>query len=92
MDIAMFYNEHPINEAEVLSKLAAAGRDLDALRVEHLFDYDQDHYGGLEANDALVAALQVISRSRVLDVCSGMGGPARYLAWKTGCTVLGAWI
>jgi ubiquinone/menaquinone biosynthesis C-methylase UbiE len=25
----------------------------------------------------------------VLDVCSGMGGPARYLSWKTGCHVTG---
>jgi len=25
----------------------------------------------------------------VLDICSGMGGPARYLAWKTGCDVTG---
>jgi len=25
----------------------------------------------------------------VLDVCSGMGGPARYFAWKTGCDVTG---
>ena len=26
---------------------------------------------------------------RVLDVCSGMGGPARYIAWQSGCDVTG---
>jgi ubiquinone/menaquinone biosynthesis C-methylase UbiE len=31
----------------------------------------------------------IISSDHLLDVCSGVGGPARYIAWKSGCRVTG---
>jgi len=88
--VTSFYDEHPINEEEILSKLQGEGKHLDALSPEDLFAYDQDHYGTLKATDALAALLGLNESSHVLDVCSGMGGTSRYLAWRYGCRVVGA--
>jgi ubiquinone/menaquinone biosynthesis C-methylase UbiE len=87
--VIRFYETHPINEYEILEKLRVDGVDLAALTEEILKDYDQDHFGGLEAVDALAEAAGISSASHVLDVCSGMGGPARYLAHRLGCRVTG---
>ena len=65
------------------------GGDLRGLRAEDLFDFDQDHYGGLAAVDALARRAGVGAASRVLDVCAGLGGPARFLATRRGCRVVG---
>jgi SAM-dependent methyltransferase len=82
-----FYDEHPISERAVL---AAARRRANgaALRAEDLFPFDQDHYGGVGAVDALARRAGVTARSRVLDVCAGLGGPARFLAARHGCRVV----
>jgi ubiquinone/menaquinone biosynthesis C-methylase UbiE len=88
-EVVAFYDEHPINEGEVLSKLQADGKQLDALQPADLLAYDQDHYGGTEASDALAQRLALAPGMRVLDVCAGMGGTSRYLAWKYGCIVVG---
>lgn len=88
-EIERLYNEHPINEQEILSKLEEAGKDLKSLRPEDLSIFDQDHYGGIEATDLLVERLRIGKGSRVLDVCSGLGGTSRYLAYRHGCTVVG---
>jgi len=50
---------------------------------------DQFHYKGIEANEEILELLQVEASDRLLDVGSGIGGPARYISWKTGCTVDG---
>ena len=89
MDVRTLYDEHPINEEEVLSKLVAAGKDIAALQPEDLLTYDQDHYGGTEATDVLAQRLALAPGQRVLDVCAGLGGSSRYLAWKYDCTVTG---
>ena len=75
-----FYDRHPINEGQILETLARRGKDLSALAPEDLFDLDQDHYGGLPAVEALARLGGVHQASRVLDLCSGLGGPARFLA------------
>ncbi|MCG6902899.1 MAG: methyltransferase domain-containing protein [Rhodobacter sp.] len=87
--VLAFYDTHPISETQILEKLAADGVDLATLTEDILQDYDQDHFGGVQANDALARAGGVNSDSLVLDVCCGLGGPARYFGQKFGCRVEG---
>lgn len=84
-----FYTRHPISAAIIFAKLRAARGNLDGVRPEELFAHDQDHYGGLAANDALAAAARIGPGIRVADFCAGLGGPARYLAHKYGVDVTG---
>ena len=84
-----FYETHPINEYEILEKLRADGIALEGLTEATLQNYEQDHFGGLEAVDVLAEKAGISSATHVLDVCSGMGGPARYLAHRMGCRVTG---
>ena len=39
IDVARFYDTHPINEEEILAKLAARGLSLDALTQDELKDF-----------------------------------------------------
>jgi sarcosine/dimethylglycine N-methyltransferase len=87
--VVNFYDTHPINEHEILAKLTAKGVDLDALTEVDLKEFDQDHYGGYEATDTLAKAGDFRPEHRVLDVCCGLGGPARWIAHQIGCSVTG---
>jgi sarcosine/dimethylglycine N-methyltransferase len=82
-----YYDEHPISEAGVLAALAGRGL-AGSLTADDLFEFDQDHYGGLEAVDALARRAGVGAASRVLDLCAGLGGPARFLASRRGSAVV----
>jgi ubiquinone/menaquinone biosynthesis C-methylase UbiE len=84
-----FYERHPISAAIVLAKLEASRGHLNNLEPEDLFPHDQDHYGGLVANDALAERARIGRGSRVADFCAGLGGPARYLAHTYGAEVTG---
>jgi cyclopropane fatty-acyl-phospholipid synthase-like methyltransferase len=57
------------------------------LDVRDLTPFDQYHYRGTAAVDEAIAALGLDASSDVLDVGSGIGGPARYLAARAGCRV-----
>jgi ubiquinone/menaquinone biosynthesis C-methylase UbiE len=84
-----FYDNHPINEEQILAAVRARGIAHEDIDEEVLKEHDQDHYGGTGAVDRLVAAAGIRADQHVLDVCSGMGGPARYIAHRTGCKVTG---
>src|SRR5438270_13902563 len=84
-----FYNRHPISCEIILAKLRASRGNLDGLTPEELFPHDQDHYGGLAANDALAERARIGKGTRVADFCAGLGGPARYLAHRYGADVTG---
>jgi sarcosine/dimethylglycine N-methyltransferase len=84
-----FYARHPISAQIILAKLEAARGTLDGLKPDDLFAHDQDHYGGLAANDALAIAARIGIGSKVVDLCAGLGGPARYLAHRYGAIVTG---
>ena len=87
--VNVFYNTHPISESQVLDKLAQTGVDTSILTVELLQHHDQDHFGGLAATDALAHHAKINESKHVLDLCCGLGGPARYLAYHYGCRVTG---
>ena len=83
------YERHPISSEIILAKLSASRGHLNHVAPEELFPHDQDHYGGLEANDALAARAGISKGTRVVDFCAGLGGPARYLAYRYGADVTG---
>ena len=87
--VISYYDTHPINEQQILHALQERGVDLDNLTEEELKEHDQDHFGGLQATDVLAAKAGIKKEHHVLDVCSGMGGPARYIAHRLGCRVTG---
>jgi SAM-dependent methyltransferase len=84
-----FYNRHPISEGQVVDALRRLGKDLQRLEPEDLYGLDQDHYGGLEAVEALERRARIDATSRVLDVCAGLAGPARFIARRWGARVTG---
>jgi SAM-dependent methyltransferase len=84
-----FYDRHPITAQIILARLEAARGTLEGLQPDDLFPHDQDHYGGLAANDALAKCARIGRGSKVVDLCAGLGGPARYLAHHFGADVTG---
>jgi len=84
-----FYDFHPISAEQIFSAIAARQIAREDITQAVLSAHDQDHYGGTDAVDRLMAQALITDQDHVLDVCAGMGGPARYIAWKTGCRVTG---
>lgn len=78
---------------DLLGRLQAAlrddGADPDTPTIETLAPYDQFHGRGLEATQELASVLPIGAEHHVLDVGSGIGGPARYMAKTFGCKVTG---
>lgn len=84
-----FYERHPISAEIIKARLLAARGNLSGMSADDLFPHDQDHYGGLAANDALASRAGIAPGMRVADFCAGLGGPARYLAHRYGADVTG---
>jgi ubiquinone/menaquinone biosynthesis C-methylase UbiE len=81
------------SRGDLLKRLKAALRDdgVDPFRpdIEALAPYDQFHGRGLEATQEMAESLTVAPTDQLLDVGSGIGGPARYLARRFGCRITG---
>lgn len=72
----------------IYNELDAIGYKKDAsLKVGDLVLFDQYHYLGTVAIDEAIRSLNINSKNKIIDIGSGIGGPARYLAQKTGCLV-----
>ena len=78
---------------ELQERLNAAlrddGVDPDRPTIETLAPYDQFHGRGMEATEEIAGMLKVAATDHLLDVGSGIGGPARYMAHRFGCKVTG---
>jgi cyclopropane fatty-acyl-phospholipid synthase-like methyltransferase len=72
----------------IYNELDAIGyKDGTPLRAADISAFDQYHYLGTDAIDDAIRILKIDSGKKIMDIGSGIGGPARYLAEKTGCHV-----
>ena len=55
--------------------------------IEELADFDHLHYNGLVTVDKAIYKTVINNKSTVLDIGSGIGGPARYIASKTNALI-----
>lgn len=72
-----------------VNSLEASGIAVEEIKAEDLHAVDMIHMGGLAATDELATLAGISEGDRVLDVGSGVGGPARRLADWYGAEVSG---
>ena len=100
----MYINKHPAMSTEakitehwthgslaeaIMAALEKAGVLTSSLTVADLEPMDHLHGGGAAATRGLLARLSPGPGRHILDIGSGIGGPARFLASEYGCRVTG---
>lgn len=80
---------HGALESVILDALKAAGSDIDNLTPGDLAGVDEFHLGWRAATMEIAADLHLSRATHVLDIGSGIGGPARYFAEAHGARVTG---
>jgi ubiquinone/menaquinone biosynthesis C-methylase UbiE len=73
----------------IFDALKQMGKDIEQLSTADLSAADEFHLGWRAATDRLAKDLALAPDMRVLDVGSGIGGPARFFAETCGCRVTG---
>jgi ubiquinone/menaquinone biosynthesis C-methylase UbiE len=87
--VASHYSEN-LELADVIAQnLRSAGKDLKKLTTTDLAIVDEFHIRGRKATLELASRMNLNADSHVLDIGSGLGGPARTLAETYGCRVTG---
>lgn len=86
--VAKHYTQGSL-ETTILAGLAASGKDVEHLSIDDLAGIDEFHLGRREATREFARDLGLIDGMRLIDIGSGLGGPARYMASAYGCVVTG---
>jgi SAM-dependent methyltransferase len=73
----------------IIAALQETGKDPDAITADDLAPVAEFHIGGQAATLELAQLAGMGAGMRVLDIGSGLGGPARTLAQHYGCKVTG---
>ncbi|MBX2869190.1 MAG: class I SAM-dependent methyltransferase [Acidiferrobacterales bacterium] len=70
------------------NELAELGKSTsDPLNADEISGFDQLHYHGTKAVDEAMAMMSTDQHTRVLEIGSGFGGPARHIASSSGAHV-----
>lgn len=82
---------YTVNDLEqaIVSALKALGKDPAALTPDDLAPVDEFHIRGRESTTELAALVEPAPGTEILDVGSGLGGTARFLADRYRCRVVG---
>jgi len=88
LDVSSHYSRGHLRD-RLYAGLSEDGIDPGHLSIEALAPYDQFHGRGLEATVEIADQLPVKASDHLLDIGSGLGGPARYFAHRFGCQVTG---
>jgi cyclopropane fatty-acyl-phospholipid synthase-like methyltransferase len=76
------------NVGRIFNELKEIGKDKSKiLKVEDLIKFDQLHYCGIDAVDFAIINTKINSSKSILEIGSGIGGPARYIGYKTRASV-----
>lgn len=73
----------------ILDALQADGIDLSTLSPDELQLVDEIHTRGRQTTEEVVALTSFAAEHHVVDLGSGVGGPARHIAGRFGCQVTG---
>jgi ubiquinone/menaquinone biosynthesis C-methylase UbiE len=87
--VASHYSENLKLADAIADKLRSAGKDPNKLTTADLAAVDEFHIRGRKATLELGKKMNLNAHSHVLDIGSGLGGPARTLAETFGCRVTG---
>jgi ubiquinone/menaquinone biosynthesis C-methylase UbiE len=88
-DIQTHYSGSGELATQIRNTLAAAGKDVENLTSHDLAPVDEFHIRGRSATLELAERMRLTPDSHVLDIGSGIGGPARTVAETYGCRVTG---
>jgi SAM-dependent methyltransferase len=86
--VAAHYTSYGVLE-RIREALAAEGHDPDNVSPETLSPVDEFHIGGAPATAYVLRRFDLGADNRLLDIGSGVGGPARQAARTLGCHVTG---
>ena len=87
-DVAVHYGTDGLLD-RILEALTLAGKHIDKLSINDLGLVDEFHSRRRLATEELARMLAPVATDHVIDIGSGIGGPARYLAATYGCRVSG---
>jgi SAM-dependent methyltransferase len=87
-DIVAHYSHGQLQQ-RLEAALRADGVDAERLSLEALAPYDQFHGRGLEATVEVAGLMPARAQDHLLDIGSGLGGPARWFAHRFGCRITG---
>jgi len=77
-------------EQSILEALTKSGKNIDRLVASDLSDADEFHLGWRRATEELARNLGLTQGIALLDIGSGIGGPARYFAEVCDCQITGS--
>jgi SAM-dependent methyltransferase len=85
-DVSAHYSRGNLLE-RLRTALLAEGVDPDHATLENLAPFDHFHGRGVEATEELANSVSASATDHILDIGSGIGGPARYFANRFGCRI-----
>lgn len=88
--LSKMYSKHLISVEYINTILGLKGKKISEItKATDLYEYDQDHFFGIEATESCIKLINIKSDDYVLDIGSGFGGPARFISEQTGAKVVG---